>query len=718
MKRSTQRILTTHVGSLPRPPDLLQMIEAKERGEPLDTEAYARRVASAVAEVVRKQAESGVDIVADGEMGRFGFIPYVNERLAGIEPRKSAGRGSNWAQSREYLAFPEYYQWASQMPGAAGRNPPTQWVCTGPIAYRGRDALQRDINNLKGALAEVTCEEAFMPAVSPANLANWNTNEYYKSDEEFRIAIADALHEEYQAIVDAGLVLQVDDPQLASHWAMHPEIDLAECRRWASASVELLNHALRGIPAERVRYHTCYSINMGPRVHDMELKHIVDIMLQVRAGAYSFEAANPRHEHEWRVWETVKAARRQGIDPRNRHPCLQSGRASRDRCPAHCALCRRRRARKRDRRRRLRFRQLLDIVRGPSERRLGQIGGFGARRAPGDGRVMGPCLTDRRDPSKDRRRIGPVMRCARCECRQPGGHEILRAMRRTAGFHLPVLRRCQPSRTQILWAMRHLARPAGVSGVGRPDALCGKGPGPPGTVNTLPGEIKQVTVLFCDIVNSTPLTERLGAEGMRDLVHAFLEASLAEVHRYGGTAPQFTGDGFMALFGAPLTQEDHVRRALLAAVAIERALHDGGAAADPELFELTVRIGIHTGPVVFGPVADNLAMDYTVIGDTANVAARLQQAAEPGTILLSEATYLLAQDYARVEPVGPLILKGKAEPIPAYRLLGVSHRRSGLRESTIAGDGGFCRSRERTRDPQQFSSAGRKRAWPSRWPRR
>ena len=209
-----------------------------------------------------------------------------------------------------------------------------------------------------------------------------------------------------------------------------------------------------------------------------------------------------------------------------------------------------------------------------------------------------------------------------------------------------------------------------------------RSPGPPATVSTLPGEIKQVTVLFCDIVNSTPLTERLGAEGMRDLVHAFLEASLAEVHRYGGTAPQFTGDGFMALFGAPLTQEDHVRRALLAALAIQRALHEGGAAADPELFALTVRIGIHTGPVVFGPVADKLSMDYTVIGDTANVAARLQQAAEPGTILLSEATCLLAQGYTRVEPVGPLILKGKAEPIPAYRLLGVSHRRSGLREST------------------------------------
>src|SRR6266436_1471855 len=203
----------------------------------------------------------------------------------------------------------------------------------------------------------------------------------------------------------------------------------------------------------------------------------------------------------------------------------------------------------------------------------------------------------------------------------------------------------------------------------------------PGTLNTLPGEMKQVTVLFCDIVNSTPLTERLGAEGMRDLVHEFLGSSLAEVRRYGGTAPQFTGDGFMALFGAPLTHEDHVRRALLAALAVQRVLREGAETGDPERPEWTVRIGIHTGPVVFGPVSDNLSMDYTVIGDTANVAARLQQAAEPGTILVSEATRLLAQGYARVEPVGPLILRGKAEPISAYRLLRVSHRRSGLREA-------------------------------------
>ena len=202
-----------------------------------------------------------------------------------------------------------------------------------------------------------------------------------------------------------------------------------------------------------------------------------------------------------------------------------------------------------------------------------------------------------------------------------------------------------------------------------------------GTMSTLPGEMKQVTVLFCDIVNSTPLTERLGPEGMRDLVHSFLETGLGEVQRYGGAAPQFTGDGFMALFGAPLTHEDHVRRALLAALAIQRALREGVESADPDRSELAVRIGIHTGPVVFGPIADNLPMEYTVIGDTANVAARLEQAAEPGTILVSEVIRLLAEGYARVEPVGPLILRGKAEPISAYRLLGVSHRRSGLRES-------------------------------------
>ena len=195
--------------------------------------------------------------------------------------------------------------------------------------------------------------------------------------------------------------------------------------------------------------------------------------------------------------------------------------------------------------------------------------------------------------------------------------------------------------------------------------------------STRPGEMKQVTVLFCDIVGSTPLTERLGAEAMRDLIVSFLERSLDEVRRYGGTAPQFTGDGFMALFGAPVTQEDHVRRTLLAAIGIQQVLARGADA-------LPVRMGIHTGPVVFGPISGSLRMDATAIGDTANIAARLQEAAKPGAILLSETTHRLAQDYVRVEPVGPLTLKGKDEPVSAYRLVSVSHRRSGLRETLAA----------------------------------
>jgi 5-methyltetrahydropteroyltriglutamate--homocysteine methyltransferase len=238
-------------------------------------------------------------------MGRVGFIPYVNERLSGIEPKQAARGQHQWRRSREYQAFPEYYEWASAIAGAAGQAPAVEWVCTGPIAYRG-EALKRDIDNLKEALAGVSHVEAFMPAVSPTQLANWNKNEYYSSQKEYRLAIAEALREEYRRIVDAGVVLQIDDPQLASRYVLRPDLDLEECRKRAAHSVELLNHALEGIPAERVRYHTCYSINIGPRVHDLELKHIVDVMLRVNAGAYSFEAANPRHEHEWRVWESVK----------------------------------------------------------------------------------------------------------------------------------------------------------------------------------------------------------------------------------------------------------------------------------------------------------------------------------------------------------------------------------------------------------------------------
>jgi 5-methyltetrahydropteroyltriglutamate--homocysteine methyltransferase len=292
--------LTTHVGSLPRPDDLAPLIAKKAQGEAVDEVAFASKVKEAVAQVVRRQVEAGIDIVADGEMGRVGFIPYVNERLAGIEPSPTADAANYWGLSREYRAFPEFYAWTASLPGTAGRTGRTRWVCTGPVAYKGHAALQAAIDDLKAALAGVTYEEAFMPAVSPSNLANWNRNEYYKSEEEYLYALADALR---------------DDPLLASYYVMHPEASVEDCRRWANGRVDALNHALRGLPEDRIRYHTCYSINIGPRVHDLELRHIVDIMLRINAGAYSFEAANPRHEHEWQVWEAVKLPEGKALIP-------------------------------------------------------------------------------------------------------------------------------------------------------------------------------------------------------------------------------------------------------------------------------------------------------------------------------------------------------------------------------------------------------------------
>lgn len=304
MERSSDRILTTHAGSLPRPADLLQMIQAKERGQAYDPQAHAARVRRAVAEIVHKQVELGLDIVDDGEMGKPGFIPYVNERLGGFEPSKEAV-GSPWAESREVRSFPEYYEWASRaMPSPAARS--VHMVCTGPITYRGQRHVQTDIDNLKAALEGMKAEDAFIPAISPTSVEDWQKNNYYLTEEEYLFAIADAMHEEYKAIVDAGFVVQIDDPHLSTYYVLQPSLSVAQCRKWAEVRVEALNHALRGIPEEKIRHHTCYGINIGPRVHDMEMKDIVDIILKIRAGAYSFEAANPRHEHEWRVWERVK----------------------------------------------------------------------------------------------------------------------------------------------------------------------------------------------------------------------------------------------------------------------------------------------------------------------------------------------------------------------------------------------------------------------------
>ena len=304
MQRSTDRILTTHAGSLPRPGDLLELIQAKATGRPYDQEAFASRVKRAVGEIVRKQTELGVDVVDDGEMGKPGFIPYVNERLSGFEPDPQ-GRGNPWTGSREVRAFPEFYEWFSRaMPSPAVRS--LHMVCTGPVTYIGHKHVQADIENLKAALAASGATEAFIPSISPTSVEDWQRNAYYKTDQEYLFAIAEAMREEYRAIVDAGFLVQIDDPHLATHYVSRPDLTVDEVRRWAEVRVEALNHALRGLPRERIRWHTCYGINIGPRVHDLELKHFVDVMLKIRAGAYSFEAANPRHEHEWRVWEGVK----------------------------------------------------------------------------------------------------------------------------------------------------------------------------------------------------------------------------------------------------------------------------------------------------------------------------------------------------------------------------------------------------------------------------
>jgi 5-methyltetrahydropteroyltriglutamate--homocysteine methyltransferase len=298
VKHSTDRILTTHAGSLPRPADLLELMKT---GDPT---ARAARVRRAVAEVVDQQLATGLDVIDDGEMSKPSFVTYVQERLAGFEVIGDPA-GFPWAGSREVLAFPEFYE-ASLREGANAARRAPRLACTGPVAYTGHDAVRADIENLKSAVHGRTVADVFIPAIAPSNIEGRWPNRHYKTDEDYLFAIADAMREEYRAIVDAGFLVQIDDPRLVTYYIMQPGASIADCRRWAELRVEALNHALRDIPRERVRFHTCYSINMGPRVHDMQLRDIIDVILKVRAGAYSFEAANPRHEHEWRVWQDVK----------------------------------------------------------------------------------------------------------------------------------------------------------------------------------------------------------------------------------------------------------------------------------------------------------------------------------------------------------------------------------------------------------------------------
>ena len=300
MQRSVERILTTHCGSLARPKDLLDLMKVKVHGEPYDHDVYASCVRSAVAESVRKQIESGVDIITDGEQSKPGFFTYVNERLTGFTPKPNA-RFTMFAD--EVAAFPEYYeQYFKQAMLGGSVAPIIPLACTGPVSYQGHDVLRQDIENLKAALVGVRPAAVFMPAVAPSGVG---MNEYYRTEEEYLYAVAEALRTEYQAIVDAGFLVQIDDPFLTDIYS-DSSLNAVEKRNRAEMYVRALNHGLRGIPAEHVRFHTCYGINEGPRVHDAQLQDVLDAMLKVNAGAYSFEAANARHEHEYHIWETVK----------------------------------------------------------------------------------------------------------------------------------------------------------------------------------------------------------------------------------------------------------------------------------------------------------------------------------------------------------------------------------------------------------------------------
>ena len=316
MKRSDDRILTTHVGSLPRQPGMAATLYARETGGAHDRAALARGIKDSVSDVVRRQLEIGIDIVNDGEHSKFNFITYGRMRLGGLEPNPKPV--AMMGDSRDSRAFPATYSEMSAMnaarsPEVAGRRkmPTMSTVSKGPITYVGQADVAGDIANLKEALRSEAAqgrkpEDVFMTAISPNNLEFYHRNGYYPTDEQHLEALANAMNVEYRAIVDAGFVLQVDDPRMATHYNRTPDASIEECRTFIAQHVEAVNLALKGIPRERVRFHTCYSVNVAPRVHDMELRHYLDLMLRINAQAFSFEAANPRHEHEWAVWKDAK----------------------------------------------------------------------------------------------------------------------------------------------------------------------------------------------------------------------------------------------------------------------------------------------------------------------------------------------------------------------------------------------------------------------------
>jgi 5-methyltetrahydropteroyltriglutamate--homocysteine methyltransferase len=315
MKRSSERILTTHVGSLIRPAKLQEFLRARQSGKPYDEPGFQTCLADSVAEVVKQQAEAGIDVVSDGEFGKsISWAQYALTRLSGFERKPiKEDKANPFKRGADRTRFAEFYE---ELDGKQAVSTTTEAICTGPISYVGNDELERDIKNFKAALGKVKVEEAFLPVAAPASVIPDRKNEFYKNDEELQVAIAAAMRTEYKTIVDAGFVVQLDDARSAvTYDRMVPPASFADYKRWLEKQIEILNHAIEGLPQDRVRYHICWGSWPGPHVTDVPLKDIVDVVLKAKVGAFVIEGANPRHEHEWKVWKEAKLGPGQVLIP-------------------------------------------------------------------------------------------------------------------------------------------------------------------------------------------------------------------------------------------------------------------------------------------------------------------------------------------------------------------------------------------------------------------